>query len=133
MRHLMIVLALFVVYTCAAQGPVTVNVPAGGSWLLTGGGPGQDDVPAPFLPALAILQTSETAASIRVTDASNRRVLEKLPIAARGQLVLEIREGERLLIDATDGSCQVTVTYVPVGTVLPQAPVRLERSLRSDK
>ena len=128
MRYALIVWALFVVHMCAAQGPVTVKVPAGGSWLLTGGGPGQDDVPAPFLPALAILQTGEMAASIRVMDASNQRVLEALPMAAMGQLVLEIREGERLLVDATDRSCQVTVTYVPVGTVLPQAPVRLERS-----
>ena len=89
-------------------------------------------MPAPFLPALAILQSGEAAASIRVMDASNRRVLEALPLSAMGQLVLEIREGERLLVDATDGSCQVTVTYVPVGTVLPQAPVRLERSRPSD-
>ena len=132
MRYALIVWALFVVHMCTAQGPVTVNVPAGGSWLLTGGGPGQDDVPAPFLPALAILQSGEAAASIRVMDASNRRVLEALPLSAMGQLVLEIREGERLLVDATDGSCQVTVTYVPVGTVLPQAPVRLERSRPSD-
>ena len=128
MRYALIVWALFVVHMCAAQGPVTVNVPAGGSWLLTGGGPGQDDVPAPFLPALAILQTDKAAASIRVMDASNRRVLDELPMAAMGQLFLEIREGERLLVDATEGSCQVTVTYVPVGTVLPQAPVRLSRN-----
>ena len=132
MRYALIVWALFVVHTCVAQGPVTVNVPAGGSWLLTGGGPGQDDVPAPFLPALAILQTGEAAASIRVMDAANRRVLEEMPMAAVGQLVLEIREGERLLVDATDGSCQVTVTYVPVGTVLPQAPVGLSRNRPSD-
>lgn len=116
-----------------AQGPVTVNVPAGGSWLLTGGGPGQDDVPAPFLPALAILQTGESAASIRVMDDANRRVLEELSMGAMGQLVLEIREGERLLVDATDRSCQVTVTYVPVGTVLPQSPARLKQRLTSDK
>ena len=128
MRYALIVWALFVVHMCAAQGPVTVNVPAGGSWLLTGGGPGQDDVPAPFLPALAILQTGEMAASIRVMDAANRRVLERMPMEVKDQLTLEIREGERLLVDATDGNCQVTVTYVPVGTVLPQAPVRLERS-----
>ncbi len=133
MRYVLIVSVLLIVSTCTAQGPVTVNVPSGGSWLLTGGGPGQDDVPAPFLPALAILQTGETAASIRVMDASNRSVLEKLPMGATGQLVLEIREGERLLVDATDGSCQVTVTYVPVGTVLPQAAVPLKRSFPSDK
>lgn len=133
MRYILIVLALYASLQSTAQGPVTVNVPSGNSWLLTGGGPGQDDVPAPFLPALAILQTNEKGASVRVMDASNRRVLEKLSIGGMDQLTLEIREGERLLVDATDGRCQVTVTYVPVGTVLPQAPVRLERSLPSDK
>ena len=133
MRYVLIVWALIAVHMCAAQGPVTVNVPAGGSWLLTGGGPGQDDVPAPFLPALAILQTGDAAASIRVMDAANRRVLERMHMEVKDQLTLEIREGERLLVDAAHGACQVTVTYVAVGTVLPQAPVRLERSLPSDE
>lgn len=133
MRYVLIVLALLAALTSKAQGPVTINVPSSGSWLLTGGGPGQDDVPAPFLPALAILQTGETAASIRVMDASNLRVLERMPMEADDQLIIEIREGERLLVDATHGACQVTVTYVPVGTVLPQAHVRLERSLPTDE
>ena len=133
MRYALIVWALIVVHTCVAQGPVTVNVPVGGSWLLTGGGPGQDDVPAPFLPALAILQTGETTASIRVMDASNRSALVRIPMDVKDQLTLEISEGERLLVDATHGACQVTVTYAPVGTVLPQAPVRLERSLPTDE
>ena len=55
------------------QGPVTIEIPPQGSWLLTGGGPGQDDIPAPFLPAIAFIQTVESGV-VRIMDDQNEEI-----------------------------------------------------------
>ena len=64
------------------QGPVTIEIPPQGSWLLTGGGPGQDDIPAPFLPAIALIQTAECGGVVRVMDDQNEGVLSLLRVSA---------------------------------------------------
>ena len=125
-------LILFLFIFCWAQavvgqGPVTVEVPPQGSWLLTGGGPGQDDIPAPFLPAIALIQTSESGGVVRVMDDQNEEVLNLLRVSANTLCSLEIHDGERLLVDAGEEGARITVTYVPPGTGVPIGPLPYTR------
>ena len=105
------------------QGPVTIEIPPQGSWLLTGGGPGQDDIPAPFLPAIALIQTAECGGVVRVMDDQNEEVLNLLRVSANTLCSLEIHYGERLLVDAGEKGARITVTYVPPGTGVPIGPL----------
>ena len=105
------------------QGPVTVEIPPQGSWLLTGGGPGQDDIPAPFLPAIALIQTSEYGGVVRVMDDQNEEVLNLLRVSANTLCSVKIHDGERLLVDAGEEGARITVTYVPPGTGVPIGPL----------
>lgn len=105
------------------QGPVTVEISPQGSWLLTGGGPGQDDIPAPFLPAIALIQTSESGGVVRVMDDQNEEVLNLLRVSANTLCSVKIHDGERLLVDAGEEGARITVTYVPPGTGVPIGPL----------
>ena len=105
------------------QGPVTVEIPPQGSWLLTGGGPGQDDIPAPFLPAIALIQTSESGGVVRVMDDQNEEILSLLRVSANTLCSVEIYNGQRLLVDAGEGSARVIETYVPPATDVPAGPL----------
>ena len=105
------------------QGPVTIEIPLQGSWLLTGGGPVQDDIPAPFLPAIALIQTSEFGGVVRVMDVQNEGVLSLLRMSANTLYSVEVRDGERLLVDAGEEGARITVTYVPPGTGVPIGPL----------
>ena len=105
------------------QGPVTIEIPPQGSWLLTGGGPGQDDIPAPFLPAIALIQTAESGGVVRVMDDQNEGVLSLLRMSANTLNSVEVHDGERLLVDAGEEGARITVTYVPPGTGVPKGPL----------
>ena len=105
------------------QGPVTIEIPPQGSWLLTGGGPGQDDIPAPFLPAIALIQTAECGGVVRVMDDQNEGVLSLLRVSANTLYSVEVHDGERLLVDAGEEGARITVTYVPPGTGVPIGPL----------
>ena len=105
------------------QGPVTVEISPQGSWLLTGGGPGQDDIPAPFLPAIALIQTSGSGGVVRVMDDQNEEVLNLLRVSANTLCSVKIHDGERLLVDAGEEGARITVTYVPPGTGVPIGPL----------
>jgi hypothetical protein len=105
------------------QGPVTIEIPPQGSWLLTGGGPGQDDIPAPFLPAIALIQTSESGGVVRVMDDQNKEILSLLQVSGNTLYSIEIYDGQRLLVDAGEKGARITVTYVPPGTGVPIGPL----------
>ena len=105
------------------QGPVTIEVPQKGSWLLTGGGLGQDDIPAPFLPAIALIQTAESGGVVRVMDDQNEEILSLLRVSANTLCSVEIHDGERLLVDAGEKGARITVTYVTPGTDVPVGPL----------
>jgi hypothetical protein len=105
------------------QGPVTIEIPPNGSWLLTGGGPGQDDIPAPFLPAFALIQTAESGGVVRVMDDQNEEILSLLRVSANTLCSVEINNGQRLLVDAGEEGARVTVTYVPPATDVPVGPL----------
>ena len=55
------------------HGPVTIEIPPKGFWLLIGGGPGQDEIPTPFLPAIALIQTVESVV-VRIMDDQNEEI-----------------------------------------------------------
>lgn len=105
------------------QGPVTIEIPPNGSWLLTGGGPGQDDIPAPFLPAIALIQTAESGGVVRVMDDQNEEILSLLRVSANTLCSVEIYNGQRLLVDAGEEGARVIVTYVPPATDVPVGPL----------
>ena len=105
------------------QGPVTIEIPPQGSWLLTGGGPGQDDIPAPFLPAIALIQTAECGGVVRVMDDQNEGVLSLLRVSANTLYSVEVHDRERLLVDTGEEGARITVTYVPPGTGVPIGPL----------
>ena len=105
------------------QGPVTIEIPPQGSWLLTGGGSGQDDIPAPFLPAIALIQTAESGGIVRVMDDQNEGVLSLLLMSANTLYSVEVHDGERLLVDAGENGARVTVTYVTPGTGVLVGPL----------
>tara|TARA_B100000927_G_scaffold291398_1_gene293380 strand:+ start:1579 stop:1965 length:387 start_codon:yes stop_codon:yes gene_type:complete len=107
----------------AGQGPVTIEIPPKGSWLLTGGGPGQDDIPAPFLPAIALIQTAESGGVVRVMDDQNEEILSLLRVSENTLCSVEIYDGQRLLVDAGEEGARVTVTYVPPGADVPRGPL----------
>lgn len=118
-------LLLFVAFatSATAQSPIDITVPAHGSWLLTGGGAGQDDAPAPFLPAMASIETAQSGADIRIMDQDNTTVLRTMPLLADGPFKVLIRRGERLLIDAGNEVLDVAVSYGPA-----PVPVVLDNS-----
>jgi hypothetical protein len=121
-------LALFLSIFCwtqavVGQGPITIEIPPQGSWLLTGGGPGQDDIPAPFLPAIALIQAAESGGVVRVIDDQNEEILSLLRVSANTLCSVEIYDGQRLLVDAGEEGARVTVTYVTPGTDVPVGPL----------
>jgi hypothetical protein len=101
------------------QGPVTIEIPPNGCSLLTGGGPGQDDISAPFLPAIALIQTAESGGVVRVMDDQNEEILSLLRVSANTLCSFEIYDGQRLLVDAGEEGARVTVIYFPPGTDVP--------------
>jgi len=91
--------------------------------LLTGGGPGQDEIPAPFLSAIALIQTAESGGVVRVMDDQNEEILSLLRVSANTLYSVEVHDGERLLVDAGEKGARVTVTYVTPGTGVPVGPL----------
>ena len=98
--------------------PVTIEIPPKGFWLLTGGGPGQDEIPAPFLPAIALIQTVESGV-VRIMDDQNEEILSLLRVSVNTLRSVEIYDGQRLLVDAGEEGARVTITYVTSGTDVP--------------
>lgn len=113
MRTMMLLAAMMVALGANAQEtePVRIEIPWGNSWLLTGGGPGQDDAPAPFLPADAVIRNSGNAVYVRVMDAAGTTQLRGFGLDARGEAKVRVDEGERLLVDAVGGDTRIAVRY----------------------
>lgn len=110
---MMLVAAMMVAVGVKAQEtePVRIEIPWGNSWLLTGGGPGQDDAPAPFLPADAVIRNRGNAVYVRVMDAAGTTQLRGFGLDARGEATVRVGEGERLLVDAVGGDTRIAVRY----------------------
>lgn len=105
------IIAMLMAANAFGQDVVNISIPKGGSWLLTGGGPGQDDAPAPFLPAAAIIQNESEGATIRIMDSVNSKQLRTYPLKAEATTRLIVNPGERLLIDSDLARNQISVTY----------------------
>lgn len=89
-----------------------VTIDAGRSMLLTGGGPGQDGLPANLEgDVLATISTSGGACELRVMNAANDTQVRGFGLSANGRATVLVAEGERLLIDAADEQVKVNVTY----------------------
>lgn len=101
--------------------PVRIEIPAGNAWLLTGGGPGQDDAPAPFLPADAVISNGGHAVYVRVMDAAGTTQLHGFGLDARGEATVRVGEGERLLVDAVGGDTRIAVRYARPAPEAPDA------------
>ena len=118
---MMLLAAMMVAVGANAQEsePVRIEIPAGNAWLLTGGGPGQDDAPAPFLPADAVIRNRGNAVYVRVMDAAGATQLRGFGLDARGEATVRVGEGERLLVDAIGGDTRIAVRYM---RPKPEAP-----------
>lgn len=101
--------------------PVRIEIPWGSAWLLTGGGTGQDDAPAPFLPADAVIRNRGNAAYVRVMDAAGVTQLRGFGLDARGEATVRVGEGERLLVDAVGGDTRIAVRYARPAPEAPDA------------
>ena len=120
MRLITLIITTALATNAFSQDVVNISIPKGGSWLLTGGGPGQDDAPAPFLPATAIIQNYSEGATIRIMDSGNSKQLRTYPLCAKATTRLIVNSGERLLIDSELTRNQISVSYdnVEVARVL---------------
>ena len=111
MKLITLIIATAMAANAFGQDVVNISIPKGASWLLTGGGPGQDDAPAPFLPATAIIQNYSESATIRIMDSENSKQLRIYPLSAESTTRLIVNPGERLLIDSDLARNQISVTY----------------------
>lgn len=111
MEIIAICLGLVIAVIASGQDAVNIAIPPGVSWLLTGGGLGQDDAPAPFLPARAIVQNYASSATIRIMDGANVQQLRSFPLAAETTTQVIVNPGERLIIDADQGATEISVSY----------------------
>lgn len=102
---------VLVVFPAFGQKPVEISIPDGCSWLLTGGGEGQDDAPAPFLPAVATIRNLSNDATIRIMDGTNTNQIRTYSLPGSNTSQVVVQRGERLLIDADAGPTEVTVAY----------------------
>lgn len=120
---MMLLAAMLVAVGVKAQEtePVRIEIPAGNAWLLTGGGPGQDDAPAPFLPADAVIRNGGKAVEVRVMDAAGTTQLRGFGLDARGEATVRVGESERLLVDATGGDTRIAVRYMRPNPETPDA------------
>ena len=123
MRKMILVAAMMVAVEANAQEtePVRIEIPAGNAWLLTGGGPGQDDAPAPFLPADAVIRNRGNAVYVRVMDADGMIQLRGFGLDARGEATVRVGESERLLVDAIGGDTRIAVRYTRPRPETPDA------------
>lgn len=114
MKFFLWALCTLLAFPAFGQKPVEISIPDGCSWLLTGGGEGQDDAPAPFLPAVATIRNLSNDATVRIMDGTNTNQLRtySLPGATTSQVV--VQRGERLLIDADAGPTEITVAYAGI-------------------
>ena len=101
--------------------PVQIEIPWGNAWLLTGGGPGQDDAPAPFLPAEVVISNGAHAVYIRIMDATGVTQLRGFGLDARSEATVQVGEGERLLVDAVGGDPRIAVRYARPAPEAPDA------------
>lgn len=110
---MMLLATMMVAVGASAQEtePVRIEIPWGNAWLLTGGGPGQNDAPAPFLPADAVIRNRGNAVYVRVMDAAGTTQLRGFGLDARGEATVRVSEGERLLVDAVGGDTRIVVHY----------------------
>lgn len=120
MKNWILILCVAIALPVFGQEPVDISIPTGNSWLLTGGGEGQDDAPAPFLPATAIIQNRSNQATIRIMDSMNSRLLRSYQLLSGTTARLIVQDGERLLVDAEQNPVEIGVSYdcVPVHQVL---------------
>ena len=68
-------LCTLLAFPAFGQKPVEISIPDGCSGLLTGGGEGKDDAPAPFLPAVATIRNLSNNATVRIMDGTNTNQL----------------------------------------------------------
>jgi len=92
----------------------TLSIPKGRTMLLTGGGPGQDGLPAPqgsevALEATIFNQKGPVRVDVRDTGGST---LRGFGLGRRGEATVYVGPRERLFIAATQGNAKVKVTYV---------------------
>lgn len=123
MRTMILLAVMMVAVGANAQEtePVRIEIPWGNAWLLTGGGPGQDDAPAPFLPADAVIRNGGRAVYVRVMDAAGTTQLRGFGLDARGETTVRVGEGERLLVDAVGGDTRIAVRYERPEPEVPDA------------
>lgn len=123
MRTMILLAVMMVALGANAQEtePVRIEIPWGNAWLLTGGGPGQDDAPAPFLPADAVIRNGGHAVYVRVMDAAGTTQLRGFGLDARGEAMVRVGEGERLLVDAVGGDTRIAVRYARPAPETPDA------------
>ena len=57
--------------------------------MLTGGGPGQDEIPASLLPAIALIQTVESGV-VRIVDDQNEEIISLLWVSVNTLRSVEI-------------------------------------------
>ena len=60
--------------------------------MLTGEGPGQDEIPATFLSAIALIQTVESGV-VRIMDDQNEEILSLLRVSVNALRSVEIYDG----------------------------------------
>ena len=111
MKLITLIIATAIAANAFGQDVVNISIPKGGSWLLTGGGPGQDDAPAPFLPATAIIQNYSEDATVRIMNSGNSKQLRTYPLSAEATTRFIVNPGERLLIDSELARNQISVSY----------------------
>lgn len=91
-----------------------VTVDPGLSMLLTGGGPGQDALPANLDgDLLATVSTKGGPCNVRVMNAANDAQVRGFGLNANREATVLVAAGERLLIDAEDEKVRVDVVYMP--------------------
>ena len=101
-----------VAMSTAAFAQITVD--PGLSMLLTGGGPGQDALPAGLDGDLqATVSTRGGACNVRVMNAENDVQVRGFGLNANREATVLVAAGERLLIDAEDKKVRVDVVYKP--------------------
>ena len=109
-----------VALSTAAFAQITVD--PGLSMLLTGGGPGQDALPAGLDgDLLATVSTRGGACNVRVMNAENDTQVRGFGLNANREATVLVAAGERLLIDAEDKKVRVDVVYKPAPTEAQEA------------
>ena len=116
MKHVILGMKLvFCVSLCQGQ---TVTIPAGYNMLLTGGGPGQDGLPAPQGTDVALeatLTNLRKDIDVKVWSASGEP-LRGFGLGRRGIATVYVRPGERLLVstgEGRDGKVKVEYELAP--------------------